>query len=77
MILPTKRLNSHRALIGIGADILEQLDKPKTISKIWDELNNIKHINYKYDWFVLALDLLYSMDAIRYNDGRVVRKNDI
>ncbi|OIO61481.1 hypothetical protein COY26_02400 [Candidatus Woesearchaeota archaeon CG_4_10_14_0_2_um_filter_33_10] len=77
MILPTKRLSSKRALIGIGAEILEMLDEPKTISRIWDEMNEYKKCNYKYDWFILGINLLYLLDAINYKNGQIgMNKND-
>ena len=38
MILPTKHIRTERALIGIGAEILALMQKPKTVSGLWDDL---------------------------------------
>ena len=73
MILPSKHLSQDRALLSIGARILRQLQRPKTVSAIWDELSktNEKTVipTIGYNSFILALDLLYSMNAISLEDG--------
>jgi hypothetical protein len=74
MILPTKRISHDRSLLGIGGEILNFLVEPKTVSKIWDEFKNSRdnsspHAIITYDWFILALDVLYAMDAIRMEKG--------
>jgi hypothetical protein len=38
MILPGKHLSPHRALIGVGAEILVQLDRPREVSDLWDRV---------------------------------------
>ena len=80
MILPTKRLGVERAMLTIGAEILELLTEPKTISRLWDELarvtserSSIRKVNY--DWFVLTLDLLYMLGALEMDHGRIRRTN--
>lgn len=77
MILPTKSLSSDRALLKIGGDILRLLTMPKTVSRLWEELkredSNAKKPNYPYDWFILALDLLYSLRAIELREGKIRR----
>lgn len=79
MILPTKRIPEERALIRIGADILVLLDEPRTITRLW---NLVKEKRQKrsskteitFDWFVLALDVLYSVGSIRFHEGRIYRE---
>jgi hypothetical protein len=80
MILPTKRLGVERAMLTVGAEILELLTEPKTISRLWDELgrakserSSIRVVNY--DWFVLTLDLLYMLGALEMDHGRIRRTN--
>lgn len=79
MILPTKRITQERCLLGIGADILTLLETPKTLSKVWDQYkdNNYKgggsQRNITYDWFVLAVDLLYMMGALTAEKGLLRR----
>lgn len=76
MILPTKRLSEDRALIQIGGEILELLTEPKTVSRLWNEMKKMREkrpdaATLTYDWFVLALDLLYIINAIDFKDGRI------
>lgn len=79
MILPSKQLNRDRALITIGADILHILSDAKTVSRVWDELRQVHQRRYgellvTYDWFVLALDWLYTIDTIDLENGRLRRR---
>ncbi len=78
MILPTKRLNSERALLSVGGEILAILSEPKTVSRTWFEYKQggSGHSSPKrvsFDWFVLALDLLYALGAIEIANGRLVK----
>lgn len=78
MILPTKHIRPDRSLLGVGAQILEMLDRPKTMSRIWDEFRT-RHSGtgldapITYRWFVLALDLLYMIRAVDLERGLIVR----
>ena len=64
MILPTKHIRPERALLTIGAEVLGCLREPMTVSRVWDELRNRRGETSEpsaitYDWFILALDLLF------------------
>jgi len=80
MILPSKHLTQDRALLTVGAHVLTFLSRPKTVSALWEELNrhdagqdtNTRRINY--DWFLLALDLLYALGSIELESGLVARR---
>ncbi len=76
MILPTKHLPQERALLAVGADILRLLGEPKTVSRLWDELKKARASQpvssaLTYDWFVLAIDLLFAVKAIDIERGRI------
>ena len=77
MILPTKHIAVHRSLIGIGADILRLIEEPMTVSRLWEELKRLRAGSetgrIPFDWFVLALDLLFMLGAVKYSQGRVGR----
>lgn len=75
MILPTKGIASDKALLSLGAVILRDLDKPKTVSRLWADLRRVEEgpPELTFDWFVLALDLLYLMGTLDYFGGRVFR----
>ena len=78
MILPSKHLRPDRALIAIGAELLGRLREPMTVSRLWDELRASRGAGTEpapinYDWFVLALDLLFMIDAVELDRG-LIRK---
>ena len=73
MILPSKHLREDRALLTIGAEVLTLLREPKTVSRLWTELKRARDGMLAYDWFILSLDLLFSMGLIEFEHGRVAR----
>jgi len=81
MILPSKHLSQDRALLTVGAHILKNLQNPKTISALWEELqrrSGMAHnamLSLSYDNFILALDLLFLIGAIELREGLLSRKN--
>lgn len=80
MILPTKRLTADRALLTIGAEILSALANDQyTVSQTWMNIHDRRVENttlapITYDWFVLALDLLFAINAITWSQGRLSRR---
>jgi hypothetical protein len=78
VILPTKHVRPDRALIGVGAELLDILKRPMTMSRLWDEVRNRRSLHtpnapIDYHWFVLSLDLLYMIGAVNFERG-LVRK---
>jgi hypothetical protein len=76
MILPTKGIEPDRALLAIGGRVLQLLDTPKTVSRIWEEIRRGRkesHVdtNLSFDWFILSLDLLYVIGAIEFTRGKL------
>lgn len=78
MILPTKHVRSERALIGVGAEVLDVLKEPMTMSRLWDEIRGRRSLHapnapIDYQWFILSLDLLYMMGALDFDRGLMRR----
>ncbi|MXY51639.1 MAG: hypothetical protein F4Y86_03795 [Gammaproteobacteria bacterium] len=77
MILPTKHIPPDRSLIGVGAEVLTLLTQPMTVSRLWDELRARRvaasQAVVDYKWFVLTLDLLFIIGAVRL-DQRLLRR---
>lgn len=78
MILPSKHLSERRALLTVGSEILALLDKPRTVSSVWEELRgkkgkSVRHLSY--DWYMLALDLLFLMGAVILRDGLLTKSH--
>jgi hypothetical protein len=76
MILPTKHVRPERALIGVGAEILEVLTRPMTMSKLWDEIRGRRTLHtpnapIDYEWYVLSLDFLYAINAVTFDRGLI------
>jgi hypothetical protein len=79
MILPTKHIRSDRALLTIGGDLLDCLREPMTVSRLWDDIRSgrrdragLAPINY--DWFVLALDLLFMIGSVHFDQHGLLRR---
>ena len=74
MILPNKHVRTERALIGVGAEVLETLREPMTVSRLWDEVRQRRSVAspnapIDYNWFILALDLLFAMGTLETKRG--------
>lgn len=79
MILPSKHLPQDRALLSVGATILQHLSHPVTVSALWEEMprpvDGHKGQPYlRYDAFVLALDILFLIGAIELREGLLHRR---
>lgn len=76
MILPSKHIPIDRSLLGVGAEVLSELDRPKSVSRLWDDLQKRRGDSMNrlpYDWFLLSLNMLYTIDAVSFEDGRILR----
>lgn len=73
MILPTKYLPAERSLISVGGEVLVILrNGPATVSDVWEALST-KPRKYPldFDWYALALTLLYGMGVVEVAEGRL------
>lgn len=78
MILPNKHLTQERALLTVGAELLTQLDEPQTISELWERLKRQRGklaLPISFDWFVLSLTFLYTIEAVEYDGVTIERTN--
>ena len=78
MILPSKHLSQDRALLTVGAAILQNLSRPATVSALWEKMPRSTKDKktsppLRYDAFVLSLDLLFLIGAVELRDGLLVR----
>ena len=77
MILPTKHLPPERSLLGIGAEVLFMLERPKTVTRLWADIRERRGEAANmltFDWFVLALNLLFALDAVEMSRGRLSKR---
>lgn len=73
MILPKKQLSLNESFFGFGAFLLQYLSTPISIDELWecykDSYVNKKYpIKFTFDQFIMALDYLYIIGAIRENE---------
>lgn len=73
MILPSKHLPQERALLTVGANLLALLERPMTVSSLWQLVQKDDRARLSFDWFVLALDLLYLLGAVQLHNGVLIR----
>ncbi|WEV46245.1 hypothetical protein OZX62_07305 [Bifidobacterium sp. ESL0690] len=78
MILPTKGIESNRALLSIGAEIIELLRHATPVSDLWENFRektrreNVEKALVTFDWFVLALSMLFAVGVVKFDDlGRL------
>lgn len=79
MILPTKRIKREDCLLGIGGRALKLLTEPQTISRLWENLKRDYEAtkdasSISFEWFILALDLLFLIGAVSFDQG-LLRKS--
>lgn len=76
MILPTKSIASDRALLSVAGLVYAKISEPSTVSGLWDE---IRRENAQrplgYTWFLLALDLLYMLDLVWFDQDGLLRRS--
>ena len=80
MILPGKHLGQDRALLSIGAEILEQLDEARTVSGLWERVRLARGsiaAPLSFDWFVLSLTFLYAVAAVEFADDLVWARGEL
>lgn len=74
MIIPTKHLSLGHSLIGVGASLLNLLEKPLTATSLWESARILPEVR-TYDRFILAIDLLYLLGLITFDEGFLRRAN--
>lgn len=78
MILPTKHIKTDRALLGVGAELLGFIKGRVTVSQVWEDFRlsrNQHSAPISYEWFVLALDFLFTINVIQYEKSLLMRIN--
>ncbi len=78
MILPTKGISPQRCLLTVGAEVLEVLKHPRSVSSAYEALAALRsqrgHAEpVEFDWFSLSLTMLFAIHAIDLDpNGRIV-----
>lgn len=72
MILPSKHISTQQTLLGVGAVIINELDKSQTVTSLWERVRTANGVG-NFERFVLTLDMLYIIGAIELSDGLIER----
>ncbi len=77
MILPDKTIKLKYSFLGAGSRILIELERPQTVSSLWEKVRNFDEIK-TFDRYLLILDFLYILGLIDFKEGllKKVRKDD-
>jgi hypothetical protein len=78
MILPTKGIAPQRSLLAVGAQTVQLLEEPLTVSQAWVRLKNWRNTNghtapIPFWWFALALDTLYALGLVKIEQELLTR----
>jgi hypothetical protein len=73
MILPTKHISEEQALLGVGAVVLRHLERPQTVTSLWDKVRDERAVG-TYERFVLALNLLHIIGVVNLSQGMIQRE---
>jgi hypothetical protein len=68
MILPNKHIHPRHSILGIGGEILANLENRETISRLWEKCRNISEVR-SFERFTVALDFLFAIGFIDFKDG--------
>lgn len=72
MILPSKHISEKDALIGVGAVLLNEIDRPRTVTQLWESARRTRAVG-TFERFVLVLNMLYIVGAVHLEDGLIAR----
>lgn len=72
MIFPDKNIKLNYSLVNCGVYILKELVEPQSVSLLWGKLSYVDCFN-SYSKFVLTLDFLYLVKAIKFEKGLILR----
>ncbi|MCG7344363.1 hypothetical protein MHZ92_09470 [Sporosarcina sp. ACRSL] len=77
MLLPGKYIHPERTLVSIGAKIIYLLQRPQSVSKLWNDYKRMQEDEQlpvvSFDVFVNALCFLYTMNAIEMKNQAIRR----
>lgn len=79
MILPTKGVSPSKALVSVGADIIEFLgDGALSMTGLWRHVRDRRAgsaiTRISFDWFVLAIDMLYAVDVVELTELGLIQR---
>jgi len=71
-LLPDKHLSIGTSLLGVGATILRKLDRPSSVTGLWDRCRQSEE-TANFGRFVQGLDLLFALGAVEIKNDVLVK----
>jgi hypothetical protein len=76
--MPAKHINFSESLLGFGSYILQNLSEPKSVDELWqkyqqDLQNEFYFAKHSFDNLILTILFLYSIDAVKEVNSKVVK----
>lgn len=71
-LMPDKHVSLGSSLLGVGATILRKLDKPSTITGLWDRCRPSEEVA-TFERFAAGLSLLFAVGAVSIENEVLVR----
>jgi hypothetical protein len=72
VILPTKHISTDKTLLGVGAILLGQLNKPYTVSGLWEQVKTNANVG-NYERYILTLVMLNLIGSVDMRNGLLER----
>lgn len=78
MIMPAKHINFSESFLGFGSYILQNLSEPKSVDELWqmyqqDLQNGLYFAKHSFDNLIMTILFLYSIDAVKEINAKVVK----
>ena len=78
MIMPAKHINFSESLLGFGSYILQNLSEAKSVDELWqkyqqDLQNELYFAKHSFDNLIMTILFLYSIDAVKEENAKVVK----
>lgn len=73
MILPKKQISLDESYFGFGAFLLQKIQNPISIDNLWEYYkdcydNKRYSIKFSFDYFIMTLDYLFIIGAIKIDE---------
>lgn len=78
MIMPAKHINFSESFLGFGSYLLQNLNEPKSTDELWqvyqqDLQNELYFAKHSFDNLIMTILFLYSIDAVKEENLKVVK----
>jgi hypothetical protein len=76
--MPAKHISFSESFLGFGSYILQSLTEPKSVDELWqnyqqDLQNGLYFAKHSFDNLIMTILFLYSIDAVKEDNAKVVK----